>query len=335
MARLSLSSVALVFGFLAAASVVAPAQSKNPWTSPRTSWGDPDLQGVWSNSHEINVPFERPAEFGMREYLNPDEVERVLAARNKDREDNVDAVGGIGTGAGPGDWYEYWNNNVSLRTSIVVDPPDGKIPPLTAEAKRRADALAEARKGLGRKGSWGNGPFDGPEDFSNYERCITRALPDVNLQLFYNNNYQIVQGPGSVAILYEMIHESRVIPLDGRPHSQVRQMMGDSRGHWAGQTLVVDVTNFTDKTNFRGSGDTLHLVERFTRLSPTQIRYEVTVDDPTVWTRPWTARSFWDKDAKQAQVFEYACHEGNYGMFNMLSGARAAEKAATESGKRP
>ena len=195
---------------------------------------------------------ERPPEFGLREYLKEDEVERVLKARNQNRAENVDEIGGHLTGAGPAEWYAYWNNNVSRRTSIVVDPPDGRIPPITQDAQRKADALAAARQGLGRKGSWGNGPFDGPEDYSNYERCITRGLPDVNLQLFYNNNYEILQGPGYVAILYEMIHESRVIPLDGRPHSPVRQIMGDSRGRWDGDTLVVDVTNFTDKTNFRG-----------------------------------------------------------------------------------
>ena len=215
--------------------------------------------------------------------------------------------------------------NVGRRTSIVVDPPDGKIPPMIPEARKRAADRAEARKRVG--------PYDGPETRPMSERCIIwpgegpPMLPEA-----YNSNIQIHQGPGYVAILQEMIHDVRIIPLDppGAAHSHpgpnVRQYMGDSRGHWEGKTLVVDTTNFNGKTNFRGSTDSLHVVERFTRTDANSILYEFTVEDRATWTRPWKGELLLMKT--EGPIFEYACHEGNYGMANTLSGARAAEKAA-------
>jgi hypothetical protein len=202
----------------------------------------------------------------------------------------------------------------------VIDPPEGRIPALTVDAQKKADARAEARR---------RSPADGPEDRPLVERCIlwpTAGPPMVPSG--YNNNYQILQTPGSVVILIEMIHDVRVIPLDGRPHlsQNIRHWMGDSRGHWEGNTLVVDTTNFTGKTNFRGSSENLHLIERFTRVDGDTINYEFTVNDPASFTKSWTAAIPMTKT--EGPIFEYACHEGNYGMTNLLNGARAQEKAA-------
>jgi hypothetical protein len=221
-------------------------------------------------------------------------------------------------------WYDRATKVVeTLRTSLIIDPPNGKIPPLTPEAQKR----------VGNRGGGGGRRADSYTDRSLWERCITHSgLP--RMATGYNNNLKIVQAPGYVVITYEMIHEARVIPLDGSPHapSNVRQYLGDSRGHWEGNTLVVDVTNFTDKTNFRGSTDKLHLVERFTRLSDGTLNYQFTVDDPTTFTRPWTAVIPMPK--VNADVYEYACHEGNYGIAGQLAGARAEEQKAAEAAKK-
>jgi hypothetical protein len=202
----------------------------------------------------------------------------------------------------------------------VIDPPDGRIPPLTPEAQRRLEASRAAAR---------QHPADGPEDRSLAERCILwpTAGPPM-LPSFYNNNYQIVQGPDYVAILVEMIHDVRLIPINNGGHlpAGLRQWMGDPRGHWEGDSLVVDTTNFTDKTNFRGSDANLHLTERFTRTDEDTLLYEFTVDDATAFTRPWTGRIPMSRGA--GPIFEYACHEGNYAMADMLRGARAAEKAS-------
>ena len=207
---------------------------------------------------------------------------------------------------------------------MVIDPPDGRIPPLTPEAQRRI-ASTPAR------GSFTNGPFNGPEDLAMWDRCITRGMPGAIFPTVYNANTRITQGPGSVAITYEMIHDTRVIALDRRPHpsSGIQQYFGDSKGHWEGDTLVVDVTNFTRRNNYRGSSETLHLIERFKRLGTSSLRYEVTVDDPHTWTKPWTAAL--DMNTQPAGLFEYACHEGNYGLLHMLMAARAAEKGTNET----
>ena len=210
-------------------------------------------------------------------------MEEALEQRAQARAESAPLAGGV-TGAGPVHWYENWNAK-SNRTSMVVDPADGRVPPLTPDAQKRNAALAAERAKLGR------GPADSYEDRSLYDRCITRGIPGSYFPAIYNSNIQIVQAPGYVVITHEMIHEARVVPINGRSHvgPAVRQYMGDSRGRWEGDTLVVDVTNFNDKTNYRGSRETLHLIERFTKTGPDSVRYEVTVDDPKTFTKPWTA----------------------------------------------
>jgi hypothetical protein len=219
---------------------------------------------------------------------------------------------------------------------LIVDPPDGRIPPFTAEAKTRA---IDPRSVLGfvpGVGSMGDGPFNGPEDLHLADRCITRGMPQTWVPSQYNNGFQIVQNAEYVSIFYERLHEARIIPVNGRSHlpGGVRQWFGDSRGRWDGDTLVVDVTNFSDRTSFRRSGETLRLVERYSRVGADELKVEITVDDPTTWTRPWTFVVTGKRDPSYWQIFEYACHEGNYGMFNILSGARAEERAAEEAAKK-
>ena len=290
---------------------------------PRTPWGDPDLQGVWTSDEESGVAFERPAGLGGKEVLEGEELDRALEQRAEQRAEAAPLAGGE-TGAGPTHWYENWGRK-SPRTSFVIDPPDGRIPALTDEAQQRQAARAQARARSGR------GPSDSWEDRSLYDRCITRGLPAVMFPTIYNNNSRIVQGPGYVAITYEMIHETRLVPLDGRPHvpAHVRMLMGDARGHWEGDTLVVDTTNFTDRTNYRGSGETLHLIERFTR-GDQSLRYEVSVNDPHTFVKPWTAAL---NLTPTSNLYEYGCHEGNYAMKNMLSAARSEEKQAAAAVK--
>jgi hypothetical protein len=274
----------------------------------RTPDGQPDLQGVWATS--TLTPLERSAEFAGKEFLTEQEAaefeKRTLNEINSDRRD-----GGADADLRR-NYNEFWRDRgttvvASRRTSIVIDPPDGKIPPFTAEARRR-----QAGRGL-----------NGPEDLALRIRCISRDLPLIPTP---NNNFvQIVQGAGYVAMVYEMMHEFRLIPLDGRPHqdSKIRGYMGDSRGHWEGTTLVIDTTNFIGKGNFYGADENLHLTERFTRIKPDTMLYEFTVDDSTAFTRPWRGELSMRKTSEA--VFEYACHEGNYSMTNILGGARAAE----------
>jgi len=302
--------------------MVVPTAGQGSRASVRTPWGDPDLQGIWTNA--TMTPFERPGELAGKQSLTEEEAaefeKRTLRARDADRRE------GAGTDADVGRaynefWYERGTTVVrTRRTSLVVDPSEGRIPPLTPEGQRRAEARAAARR---------RSPADGPEDRSLVERCI--LWPTAGPPMIpggYNNNYQILQTPGYVVVLVEMIHDVRIIPLGTRPHlsENIRQWLGDSRGHWEGDTLVVDTANYTAKTNFRGSSENLHLVERFTRVDADTINYEFTVSDPTSFTKPWTAAIPMTKT--QGPIFEYACHEGNYGMTNLLSGARAEEKAA-------
>ncbi len=293
------------------------------WTV-RTPWGDPDLQGTWTSDSENGVPFERPEQFAGQATVAGEELDQLLEQRAAQRSQSAPLAGGV-TGAGPTHWYENWGAK-SARTSMVIDPADGRVPPLTREAQDRAAARTAARAG--------RGPADSYEDRSLWDRCITRGVPNVMFPTIYNNNSRIVQGPGYVALTYEMIHETRIIPLDGRPHlnGRVRGYLGDARGHWEGGALVVDTTNFSQKTNYRGSGETLHLIERFTRIDAGTLRYEVTIDDPHTFTRPWTAAL---NLTPQADLFEYACHEGNYGLHNILTAGRAEDKAAAESGRAP
>ena len=312
---------------LAASAAVAqtPAVAKatpgktKPWQTP---WGDPDLQGSWSNA--TTTPLERPAKFNGREFL----TEQERAAQDKDSTIATDKRATPGTpedvnGAYNGFW---WDRGLSDgRTSLIVDPPDGRVPPLTPEGQKRKAEQARANQAAGT--GPGAGPYNGPEDVELYTRCIVRAaLPRVPTG--YDNNYEIVQTPGSVAILQEQMHETRIIPLDGRPHldAGVRQWLGDSRGHWEGKTLVVETTNFSDQASFEGATKNMRLVERWTRVADNRIDYRFTVEDPATWTRPWTAAISWNQSGP---LYEYACHEDNYGLYGILAGARAEEKQAT------
>jgi hypothetical protein len=315
----SLGTLAVVITLASLAEVPVSGQTvaAKKWTPPRTPDGQPDLQGIWTNG--TITPFERPRELEGKQFLTPEEAAVVEKQVVQSRVDRPPAPGD------PGGYNEFWWDRGTKvvrtrRTSLVVDPPDGRIPPLRPEAQKRMDnARAAARQH----------PADGPENRSLQERCLLwqTAGPPM-LPAGYNNLYRIVQAPGFVVILTEMIHDARIIPLDGRPHvpSNIRQWMGDSRGHWEGNTLVVDTTNFTDKTRFRGSTEKLHVVERFTRTDADTIRYEFTVEDGATWTSPWTAETALRRT--NGPLFEYACHEGNYSMANMLSGARAVEKNA-------
>jgi hypothetical protein len=293
-----------------------------PFTPPKTPDGKPDLQGVWTN---VTVtPLERPQNLADKAFFTPAEgaafEKQVVDRNNADRRDGG-AEADVGRAYNDA-WYDRGTRVVkTLRTSLVVDPPDGHVPAMLPDAaKRQQERLAQNR---GRQ-------FDGPENRSLAERCLVwPTLGPPMLPSFYNNNYQIVQGPGYVAIVVEMIHDVRMIPTDGRPHlpSNVRLWMGDPRGHWEGNTLVVDTTNFTNKTAFRGSSENLHLIEKFTRTDPDTVMYEVTVEDPSTWAKPWKIEIPMRKT--NDPIYEYACHEGNYAMEGMLAGARAEEKASS------
>jgi hypothetical protein len=329
MKPLLLSAVALVI-VVAAVSVSGQAPARAPGTL-RTAWGDPDISGLFTTDDELGVPFERPPQFGDRQFVTAEEFaqrqtqaerleeadrEQIVAPRQN--EQGGPAAGGTGP---PSHWIE--RGRPSRRTSLVIDPPDGRIPFLNDEARRRgAAAAARTPEGI---------PFAGPEDLDKYDRCITRGFPHVIFPTIYDNTSQIVQGPGYVSIRYEMIHDARVIPLDNRPHlsPSIRSYFGDARGHWEGDTLVVDVTNFSKNAGYRGATTNLHVIERFRRTDANTVHYELTVEDATTFSRPWTASLDLRKDPRQVQVPEYACHEGNYAMFNILSGARADEKASS------
>jgi hypothetical protein len=322
----SAGALSLVVGI-----VSMPAEGQGPAASTviRTPWGDPDIQGIFTTDDELGVPFERPEQFGTRELITDAEfAERDAQARRQAAVDAEEFVapraggrGGDGTGP-PAHWLE--RGRPSRRTSLVIDPPNGRVPYVNDEARKRNAVAVNSR-------TTGNRPFDGPDALDLYDRCITRGLPHVIFPTIYNNTSQIVQAPGFVAIRYEMIHDARVIPLDGSPHLSpaMRQYFGDSRGRWEGDTLVVDVTNFpTNMVNYRGAREALHLTERFRRVDANTVRYDVTVSDPATFARPWTAALSLKTSDRLPDVFEYACHEGNYAMRNILSAARAADKAA-------
>ena len=330
---LAISLAVVAAATIAGVRAGAQGTSSSAASMLRTPWGDPDIQGIFTTDDELGVPFERPEQFAGRETVTEKEfADRLAQAARQAEVDNEEFVaprtGGRGDGTGPpAHWLE--RGKPSRRTSIVVDPPDGRIPYLNDDARKRAAMAVNVRTS-------GQRPYDGPQSLDLYDRCITRGLPHVIFPTIYNNTSQIVQAPGFVAIRYEMIHDARIIPLDpfdrlrvdGRPQlsSAIRQYFGDSRGHWEGDTLVVEVTNFpTNMVNYRGATGALHLVERFRRVDAKTVHYEVTTTDPATFSRPWTA-ALTLKASPQPDVFEYACHEGNYAMRNILSGARAAEK---------
>jgi hypothetical protein len=303
-----------------------------PWKVPRTPWGHPDLQGIWTTDEEIGVPFERPVELGEKALLTDQELaDRAEQLKKRYRDDKGDRRVRPGdTEAGPEHWYEG-GQRVSRRTSLVVDPPNGRLPEFTAAAKTR---LIPKGTEINSGGSVGNGPFDGPEDLHLADRCITRGLPHTWLPSQYNNGFQIVQSEDHVALYYERLHEARVIPFESAatPLSTLGRWMGESRARWEGDTLVIDVSNLGDQTTWRRSpGSTRKLTERLTRVDEDTVRVEVLVNDPTTWTRPWTFAVTGRKDPSYWQIFEYACHEGNYAMRNILSGARAAERSTAPS----
>jgi hypothetical protein len=334
-------AISLVTGMLAAADAQpqAPAGATTPavntWMPPRTPWGDTDLQGIFTSDDYMDTLLERPAAFGNRRYFNEQELAEAAAKLAKraeaDRQGtlkrtdrlNVYVVGDprVGWGERP--------RRPARQTSLIVDPPNGRMPPLTAEGLHRQSQIKITAIS----------PQKPPEswtDFGPYIRCITRGLAGSILPSSYDNGTQIVQAPGYVTILHEKIHEARIIPLDGRPHlgATIRSYLGDSRGHWEGNTLVVDTTNFIDDTtsigrnggNAPATSDALHLIERFTRVAPDTIAYELTIDDPKIFTAPWKIAFPITQEPGYA-LFEYTCHETNYSMTNILSGARAQEKA--------
>ena len=301
----------------------APKKAASTWTAPRTAWGDPDLQGTWNNG--TITPLERARGAGEKELLSKEEeaeaneqsetrAERRPADKAADLELAYDQF--------------WWDRGASIgRTSLIIDPKDGRLPPLTPDGQQMLDARAAARKARGPADSWVDRPLQ--------ERCILyHGVPP--LPTGYNNNYEIAQTPGLVAILHEEIHEVRLIHLDGRPHSgaSIRQWLGDSRGHWEGETLVVETTNFHPDATFRFPADaaTLRVVERFRRVGRDVIDYQFTVHNPTMYARPWTATLPMRK--ADGLIYEYACHEGNYGIANVLQGHRAEEKAAEEAKKK-
>ena len=297
---------------------------------PRTADGRPDLQGIWD--YRTMTPLERPADLEDKSVFTDEEaaefLREALNNRNADRRDGAERTAGFGADverAYNDFWWDYGRTLTDdKRTSLIIDPPDGRVP-YTPESRAEQET---------RFAKFFSVVAAGPEDRGLWERCVTRDLP--RLSGAYNNNFQLFQTEGYVAILNEMIHEVRMIPLDGRPHvsDTIRQWQGTSTGRWDGDTLVVETVNFTDHTNFRGSKENLNLIERFTRIDADTLLYEFTVEDPTTWTRPWSAAVPMVRNV--GRMYEYACHEGNYGMVGILAGARADEKAAegTTTGSR-
>ena len=304
---------------------VAPLPPRGTYVPPRTPWGDPDIAGDYNNSDESGIPFERPDAFAGRrlEDVPPQELAKLVEDRQRQTIERAPTLSEFPGATSPMHWFENYNA-VNSRAWLVSDPADGKVPAQTAEAQQRAAARAAARKGRGPADSW--------EDRSLYDRCITRGIPGSMMPAIYGNSYRIQQSPGYVTITYEMVHDTRLIPLDRGSHlaPSIRQYMGDARGHWEGGTLVVETTNFTDRTPYRGSSDQMRLIERFTPLGPDTVEWSVTIDDPRTWSRPWTFAMNLTEDDSQPP-FEYACHEGNYGLRNILAAARAEESATGAS----
>ncbi len=315
---------------LALVPVAWPAAVAGAQAPPPTAWGDPDLQGAWTNT--TTTPLQRPAELAQRENLTIEERAELdeQRARAEQRACATELVvlqqapPSTSTGSYNSFWLEQGTR--TLQTSLIIDPPDGRLPVVTPRAQRRADDLVAVRASPSYPTTW--------QEPSVFERCITRGLPASMMPGFYNHNYQILQTPDYVVIYAEMIHDTRIIPLDGRPHldASVRQWMGDSRARWEGDTLVVESTNFTDKVYERrvsntvfGARRAMQLVERFRRVDADTLDYRFTVTDPTTFAAPWTAVI--PMTAMEGPIFEYACHEGNYSMENMLRGARMKERS--------
>jgi hypothetical protein len=320
-------SIALVLASVFAAGTYA--QQKQTYSPPKTAWGDPDLTGVWPSTDMVGVPFERPESFGQRnevtqeEYVARQKQEQTRAAT--DLETTVSTAPRQGDGTGPPSHWLEWGR-ATKQASLLVDPADGRLPPTTPEAQRRAATLKNTYVMVD--------GFADPTELGPYDRCISRGPLGSVFPVIYNNGNQIFQFPGYVVIRYEMIHEVRVVPLDGRAHvsSKIRTYMGDARGRWEGNTLVVETTNLNGRTGAQANGnlmmlsDDAKIVEKFTRTAADSLQYEVTVTDPRTWTKPWTA-TFPLRREMSYGMFEYACHEGNHAMSNILSASRSADKA--------
>jgi hypothetical protein len=321
---LCLGTCSLAILAQAPAGRAQPGGTTKAWTPPRTPDGHPNLQGYWTN---ITItPLQRPASLAGKEFFTPAEAEayekQVVSQNNADRRDGP-ATQDLSRAYNDFWWDRGTTVVKTLRTSLIIDPPDGRIPAMVPGAGERLAAQRRERAGRA---------TDGPEFRPLAERCLLWATAGPPMMpSFYNNNYHIVQNSDHVMILVEMIHDARIIPIDNRPHlpGTVRQWLGNAVGHWEGDTLVVETTNFTDKTSFQNSSMDMKLTERFTRTDENTLMYEFTVDDPSTFVQPWTAQIPMSKT--EGPVWEYACHEGNYALTNVLSGARAQEKAAAEA----
>jgi hypothetical protein len=314
---------------MGSAESVAQTSNSRPsanWTPPKTPWGHPDLQGTWTSDAAWGIPLQRPDQFAGRAELTDEEFKQKVERDTRARTAAENAVGSFrGDGA--------WLNKSFRQTSLIVEPADGKIPPVTPEAEKRRAPRDQ--------GSFGEGPFDKPDDFTNYDRCITRGVVGSIVPVIYGNGNRILQTPNEVVISYEMVHDTRVIPLDGRPHvgGPIRQYLGDARGRWEGNTLVIETTNFTDKTSIGLNGNGLRhsadmkLVERFTRVEADVLRYEVTIEDPKTYTRPWKI-ALPLTSPPGFQLLPYECHEGNYMLPAVLSAERTEDKAIEEDAKK-
>ncbi len=314
---LTIVSIAVGTALFLPVHVNGQPATANTVSESRTLWGDPDLQGIWN--HGTATPLERPDAQSGREFLTEEEIAEVNL--NATTFASSERRGDLSKDRDVGLAYNqfWWDRGLSDgRTALIVDPPSGKIPYMSTT--QPTPGFRQPRTS------------DGPEDRNLWERCITRGVP--RLGGAYNNNFRLIQAPGYVVILHEMVHESRIVPMDGRPHvnADIRQWNGDSRGRWEGETLVVETTNFSDKTSFRGSSSGLKVIERFRRADANTLQYQVTLEDSTTWTQPWTAALA--MPMTEGDMFEYACHEGNYGMTNLLAGARVQELEADAIGSR-
>jgi hypothetical protein len=317
-------SKARVLALIGAAVVsCAVALSAQTFSPPKTPWGHPDLQGIYSNDDETGTPMERPAQFEGKTLadITPEELQKIITLRNEQFVEGVSGTEFAGGLRPPAhlifDTFERKNS----RAWLVVDPPDGRIP-------RRTDAAPRRRTGGVSTNANPRGPFNSWLDMGLYDRCITRGIPNSMMPAGYGSRYDITQSPDSVVIRYEMIHEARVIPLDGRAHAapSVQTHFGDSRGYWDGNSLVVETTNIhPDMRVYGAPGPNVRVVERFTRIAANKVEWTVTIDDSTTWLRPWTY-SYPMTINESKPIFEYACHEGNFGMANLLSAGRLADK---------
>lgn len=326
-------AVAVIAGGLLSASLTAQSSGaapplvitayggqppKTPYVAPKTPWGEPDLQGVWSSDDTDGIPMNRQAQYGNRLYLNDQEY----AQRDQRTKQGVER----GENATSSFRFDF-GRRAFRQTSLIVDPPDGRMPAYTAEGMKRPMP----------RGTYGNGPLNWTTDFSLYERCITRGIVGSSVRVIYGNGQRIVQSPGVVALTYEMVHDTRIIYTDGRPHigQTIRQYLGDSRAHWDGDELVVETTNLTDQTaiglNGNGNRDSQKMVmtERFKRVANDVVQYQVTIDDPVTYTRPFTL-SYPLTPLDGGEILPYDCHEGNQALYDALGAERAEDKRIAE-----